>query len=184
MTENTDKWRKTQVDKYVHGLANPAWDRGRLKNRTDLEHYYSPQEIESIDKWWICTYVATLPCDLSLIDCFQILMFHSSVETCARCGGILNNHFTANILQNLTVKEFWKSVQMCLVSAMWQNIMVMSLMCSFRPTLYKTYLTKPSPTLTLVQVVFMSDMSWRARRSINVPATITDKAFSAAVSSV
>jgi len=29
-----------------------------------------------------------------------------SVATYARCGGILNNHFTANSLNNLPVKEF------------------------------------------------------------------------------
>jgi len=29
-----------------------------------------------------------------------------SVATCFRCGGIFNNHFTANLLENLTVKEF------------------------------------------------------------------------------
>jgi len=32
-----------------------------------------------------------------------------SVATCFRCGGIFNNHFTANLLENLTVKEFWQA---------------------------------------------------------------------------
>jgi len=31
MTEDSDKWRK-----YVHGVANPRMDRGRLKNRTEV----------------------------------------------------------------------------------------------------------------------------------------------------
>ena len=29
-----------------------------------------------------------------------------SEATYARCGGILSNHFTANLLENLTVKQF------------------------------------------------------------------------------
>ena len=36
-----------------------------------------------------------------------------SVATYARCGGIFNNHFTANSLGNRTVKEFRKSVARC-----------------------------------------------------------------------
>jgi len=27
------------------------------------------------------------------------------------CGGILNNHFTENLLENLPVEELWKSVK-------------------------------------------------------------------------
>jgi len=38
-----------------------------------------------------------------------------SMATYTRCGGILNNHFAANLLENLPVEEFWKSVKM------WQN---------------------------------------------------------------
>ena len=33
------------------------------------------------------------------------------VATRLRCGGIFNCHCTANLSQNLTVKEFWKSVK-------------------------------------------------------------------------
>jgi len=33
-----------------------------------------------------------------------------SVLTQLRCGGIINKHFVANLLMNLPVKEFWKSV--------------------------------------------------------------------------
>ena len=33
-----------------------------------------------------------------------------SVETHLRCGGIYNNQIIANCLQNVPVKEFWKSV--------------------------------------------------------------------------
>ena len=38
-----------------------------------------------------------------------------SVATCAMCGGILNIHLTANLLRNLLVKKFSKSV------TIWQN---------------------------------------------------------------
>jgi len=42
-----------------------------------------------------------------------------------RCGEIFNNHFTANLLQNLAVKEFWTSIKI------WQIIMAMSLIRIF-----------------------------------------------------
>jgi len=34
----------------------------------------------------------------------------SNVKTHFRCGGIYNNHIIAHCLQNVPVKEFWKSV--------------------------------------------------------------------------
>ena len=52
--------------------------------------------------------VATLPCNLLLIACLLRLMFYKLVwqrNICARCDGILNNHFTENLLQNPPVKE-------------------------------------------------------------------------------
>jgi len=36
-----------------------------------------------------------------------------SVATCAWCGGIINNQFAANLKENLSVEEFWKSVEIC-----------------------------------------------------------------------
>ena len=33
------------------------------------------------------------------------------VEMCLRCGAIFNNHFIANLIVNLTLKQFWKSVK-------------------------------------------------------------------------
>jgi len=36
----------------------------------------------------------------------DVIVSQDSVATYARCGGILNNHFTANLLQNRAVKEF------------------------------------------------------------------------------
>jgi len=52
-------------------------------------------------------YVATLPCNLSLVTCFLTLMFHKVVWhiTNARCGGIFNNHFTANLAKFVIVAE-------------------------------------------------------------------------------
>jgi len=55
------------------------------------------------------TYVATLPCNLSLIACFLTLMF--SQATCSvaidiRSGWMFNNQFTANLQRNLTAINF------------------------------------------------------------------------------
>jgi len=61
-------------------------------------------------------YVATLPCNLLLITCFaDINVSQDSVATYARCGGMFNIHLTANLLGNLLVKKFYKSVKI------WQN---------------------------------------------------------------
>jgi len=52
-------------------------------------------------------YVATLPCNLSLIACFaDIDVSKGSVATYASCSGILNIHLTANLPRNLPVKFF------------------------------------------------------------------------------
>jgi len=53
-------------------------------------------------------YVFTPPSNLLLIAYFQALMFFSegSMSTYARFGVVHNNHFTANLLENLPVKEF------------------------------------------------------------------------------
>jgi len=52
-------------------------------------------------------YVATLPCNLSLIACFfGINVSQRSVATYASSGGIVNNQFTANLPKNLPVKAF------------------------------------------------------------------------------
>jgi len=53
-------------------------------------------------------YVATLPCNLSLIACFLGVMFsQGSVASYARGGGIFNNQFPANLPRNLPVKKNW-----------------------------------------------------------------------------
>jgi len=57
-------------------------------------------------------YVATLPCNLSLISCFaDTIVSQSSVTTYARSGGIFNIHLTANLPRNLPVEKFVKSVK-------------------------------------------------------------------------
>jgi len=40
----------------------------------------------------------------------KIYISQGSVATQLRCGGIFNNHFTANCSQNVPVEEFWKSL--------------------------------------------------------------------------
>ena len=56
--------------------------------------------------------VATIACNLWLMACFADINVSQggSVATRARCGGILNIHLTANLLRNLLVKKFSKSV--------------------------------------------------------------------------
>jgi len=39
-----------------------------------------------------------------------IYILQGSVATQLMYGGLFNNHFIANCLQNVPVKEFWKSV--------------------------------------------------------------------------
>jgi len=41
--------------------------------------------------------------------CF-IYILQGSVETHLWCGGIYNNHISANCPQSASVKEYWKSV--------------------------------------------------------------------------
>jgi len=56
-------------------------------------------------------YVATLPCNLSLMACVaDINVSQGSVATHATCGGIFNIHLTANLPKNLPV-IFFKSVK-------------------------------------------------------------------------
>jgi len=49
-------------------------------------------------------YVATLPCNLSLMACFaNVTVSQRSVATYARCGGTFNTHLTTNLPVNLPV---------------------------------------------------------------------------------
>jgi len=57
-------------------------------------------------------YVATLPCDLSLMACFaDINVSQGSVATYARYGGIINISLIANVPRNLPMKKILKSVK-------------------------------------------------------------------------
>jgi len=56
-------------------------------------------------------YIATVPCNLSLMACFADLnVSQGSVATTARCGGMFNMHLTVNLHWNLPVKKY-KSVK-------------------------------------------------------------------------
>jgi len=44
------------------------------------------------------------------LDFAYIYISHGSVETHLPCGGIYNNHITANCPQTAPVEEFWKLV--------------------------------------------------------------------------
>jgi len=66
-------------------------------------------------------YVATVPCNLSLMACFAAInVSEGSVATYARCGGIFNILLTANLPRNLPVKIFLNRLRI-------YRIMVMSL---------------------------------------------------------
>jgi len=51
-------------------------------------------------------YVATLPCNISSMDCFaDVNVAQGNVATYARCGGIFNMDLTANLPRNLPIKN-------------------------------------------------------------------------------
>jgi len=57
-------------------------------------------------------YVATLPCNLSLMACYaDINVSQGSVATYARWGGIFDIRLSVNYPRNLRVKTFFKSVK-------------------------------------------------------------------------
>jgi len=57
-------------------------------------------------------YVATLPCNLSLMACFaDINVSQGSVATYARCGGTFNIRLGTNLLRNLSARKNCKSVK-------------------------------------------------------------------------
>ena len=68
-------------------------------------------------------YVATLPCNLSLLACFaDINVSQGSVATYARCGGILNIHLSANLLRNLPEK-FFNRLRFDRIMVMWPRFL-------------------------------------------------------------
>ena len=57
-------------------------------------------------------YVATLPCNLSLMACFaNVNVSQGSVATYARRGGLFNIHLTTDLQRNLPVEKVFKSVK-------------------------------------------------------------------------
>ena len=75
-------------------------------------------------------YVATLPCNSSLVACFaDNNVLQGSVATYARCGEIFNVHVNANLLRNLPVHFFLNRLR-------FDRIMVISVAPLFWPTLY------------------------------------------------
>jgi len=94
--------------------------------------------------------VSTLPCNLSLMACFaDTNVSQGSVATHARCGETFNIHLTANLLRNLPVKEFLKSVKN------WQNYGDESVAPFFWPTLYSSMRLRAS-----IYAVQCSVTSW------------------------
>ena len=76
-------------------------------------------------------YVATLPCNLSLMACFaDINVSQGSVATYARCDGIFDINLTGNLPGNLPVRTILKSVKN------WQNYGHESVAPFFWLTLY------------------------------------------------
>ena len=79
---------------------------------TDFKSLFTHRLSNKLVLIWLLTtpphlkYVATctLPCNLSLMACFaDINVSQGSVAIYARCDGIFNIHFTANLLRNLLV---------------------------------------------------------------------------------
>ena len=87
------------------------------------------------NKPWLLTtpshlkYVATLPCNLSLIACFaDINVSQGSVATYARCGVIFDVHLTA---RNLPVKSFFNRLRIdrIMVMSLWPRFLVHPVFC-------------------------------------------------------
>ena len=50
--------------------------------------------------------ITTLNCSVYIVSAiFPCYILQGSVATCVRCGGICNDHFTANLLLSVRVKE-------------------------------------------------------------------------------
>jgi len=99
----------------------------KLQARTWLSRALSPSFSNVLARSAKCTgqsrlkCIAALPCNLLLMACFAgINVSQGSVATYARCGGIINIHLTANLLQNLPVKKILNRLR-------FDRIMVISL---------------------------------------------------------
>jgi len=81
---------------YSHYL--PPQNSGPCNSFYCLGHFKNVYDDDDDD----LQYVATLPCNSSLMACFaDINISQDSAATYARCGGIFNIHLTTNLLWNL-----------------------------------------------------------------------------------
>jgi len=99
-------WSSSQVHETITFLLVTLPNIYRFKNKFTLTLSNKPLLI------WLLTvpshlkYVATLPCNLSLMACFaDINVSQGSVATYARCNEIFDIHLTANLLRNLPQKK-------------------------------------------------------------------------------
>ena len=108
------------AQKWVHRLMTII-----LSNLNRLKfffHWKTPPHLK---------YVATLPCNLSLMACFaDINVSRGSVATYARHSVIFNIHLTTNLSMNLPVNFFSNRFRFdwIMVESLWPHF--------FRPTLY------------------------------------------------
>jgi len=108
-------WPSTQVHETITFLLVTLPYIHRLKKIFTLRLRNKPLLIYLLTTPPHLKCVATLPCNLSLLACFADIVSQGSVATYARCGGIFDTYLTANLLRNLPVKKFLKSVKN------WQN---------------------------------------------------------------
>jgi len=83
-----------------------------LPNIHRLQKNFSHRLSNELFLIWLLTtpphlkYAATLPCNLSLMACFDdINVSQGCVATYARCGGIFDIHLTTTLQRNLPVKN-------------------------------------------------------------------------------
>jgi len=105
-------------------------ERGCLMHFAHLANTLLKDEESARDNPPHLKYVATLPCNISSMDCFaDVNVAQGNVATYARSGGIFNMDLTANLPRNLAIKKFVNRLR-------FDRIMVMTLWPRFWPTLY------------------------------------------------
>jgi len=89
-----------------------AWQK-TLEWEWSVEREAAEQSSESglFFRTWTCTRTSLVTCWKSNVSASEVLQ--GSVVTCLRCGGKYNTCFVAYLLQNPTVKELWKLVNIC-----------------------------------------------------------------------
>jgi len=95
-----------------------AWQK-TLEWEWSVEREAAEQSSESglFFRTWTCTRTSLVTCWKSNVSASEVLQ--GSVVTCLRCGGKYNTCFVAYLLQNPTVKELWKLVNICQSYASW-----------------------------------------------------------------